>query len=98
VPVVDLEGGRRRASGRPRREQRALSQSLDGMRATGVCKLRGACVSERAWIGADEAVRACRAMLRRFDVAEQIVMLELRHQKKHGVHCRADDGADLAAA
>ena len=84
--VIEKSGERRwRAAGDRADEEDAVELALDGDRAA---RLLEAAALERVgllWIGAERARRAGRAVLWRFQVAQQIVVLELRRDEEQRV-------------
>jgi len=86
-----LQGGRRRATGGRGGEQRAFDELLDGDRGSGVGQARRAGNRQRMRIGSELTRRAGHAVLRRLEMADEIVMLERRADEHGRVECDADD-------
>ena len=81
--VSELDG--RRAACGTSGKQHAGGDRLERNSAAGIGQMPRAEDRRRMWIGAELARRARRAVARRFQLAEEIVMLEGRRHQKDGV-------------
>ena len=79
------ELGGRRAAGRSNRQQNAVGDQLERDGATGIGEMPGVETCRRVWIRPELARSARRAVLRGFEMAEEIVMLEWHRDEKDKV-------------
>src|SRR5258706_9916983 len=86
-----LCGGRRRAAGRANGEEKRLRKERGADDLTGVGKIPGADDGRGMGICADDARCAGRAVLRRLELAQQIVVLERRRDQEKGVQSHTDE-------
>jgi hypothetical protein len=85
-----LQTGRRRSPGRAYRQQDAAVYQLETERSSGVVQVCGSGGRRDVNAGTNDARRAGGTVLRRAEVAEEIVMLELRREQENGVKRYAD--------
>ena len=92
-----LRGNGRRPARGPDGEQESVGDNLQRQRAAGVGQIRGADKEGRVRVGADDARCAGRAVRRRFQMAEEIVMLERRRHQEQRINRHAQDRVNLRA-
>ena len=85
-----------RSAGRSNGQKNAASDRLERHSTTGIVETGGTGRRERINPGADDARRACGAMLGGFEMAKDIVMLELPGQQEEGVERYAEERARIS--
>ena len=92
-----LRQPRRRASRRANGKEGFRGDYVTGDRPAGIRQIGGGVTNWRMRIRADQIRCAGGAVLRRLEVTEEVVMLEIRGQQKRGVGSDQDDGAQSPA-
>ena len=93
-----LRDGRRRPAGGTNREEKPVGEKVKRDRAAGVGEVERTGGGRRVRVRADEARGAGRAVLRRLEMAEKVVMLEGYCQQEQRIDRHAHDRVDLGTA
>jgi hypothetical protein len=94
--LEESAGDRRRSTGRSNRQQDTAEHSLQAEGASEIVEVRHAWRRRCVGTCADDARRAGTAMLRRPEVTEKVVMLELARDQEQGVEGYAEEGAAIS--
>ena len=87
ISVSEVDGGR--TASRSNRQQDVVGDQLESDCATGIGKMPGAQDRRGVRIRAQLAGGASRAVLRRFQVTEEIVVFEGRDREEDAVDCHS---------